>query len=104
MFYPVCQQVSKQGSQWNKNVLSWSQTSLSTLLLYFYSVEKRSYSVENLVEKLVGKQDKTHEFSPCLCDFQTHSIFQIWVNPRLRGYFFTNFGVKQITSMILTKI
>ena len=35
MFYPVRQQVSEQGSQRNKNVLSCSQTGFSTLLLYF---------------------------------------------------------------------
>ena len=38
----------------------------------FYSVEKRFYSVENLVEKPVGEQDKTHEFSP--------GIFQIAIS------------------------
>ena len=34
------------------------------VVIVFYSVEKRFYSVENLVEKPVGEQDKTHEFSP----------------------------------------
>ena len=36
------------------------------MLLLFFSVEKRFYSVENLVEKAVGEQDKTHEFSICV--------------------------------------
>ena len=34
------------------------------VVIVFYSVEKRFYSVENLVQKLVREQDKTHEFSP----------------------------------------
>ena len=33
------------------------------VIIVFYSVEKRFYSVENLVQKPVGEQDKTHEFS-----------------------------------------
>ena len=34
------------------------------VVIVFYSVEKRFYSVENLVQKpVVGEQDKTHEFS-----------------------------------------
>ena len=33
------------------------------VVIVFYSVEKRFYSVENLVQKPVGEQDKTHEFS-----------------------------------------
>ena len=33
------------------------------VVIVFYSVEKRFYSVENLVEKPIGEQDKTHEFS-----------------------------------------
>ena len=36
------------------------------VVIVFYSVEKRFYSVENLVEKPVGEQDKTHEFSPSI--------------------------------------
>ena len=44
-FYPVSEQVSQR-------------------CYCFYSVEKRFYSVKNLVEKPVGEQDKTHEFSP----------------------------------------
>ena len=64
MFYPVRQQVSQQGSQRNKNILSCPRTGFSMLLfVFFFSVEKSFYSVENLVEKPVGKLDKTHEFS-----------------------------------------
>ena len=32
----------------------------------FANRKKRFYSVENLVQKPVGEQDKTHEFSPGL--------------------------------------
>ena len=45
-----------------------NRTGLSMLLLFFYSFEKRFYSVENLVEKPVGEQDKTHEFSLSISD------------------------------------
>ena len=62
MFYPVFQQVSEQGSQRNKNVLSCLRTGFSTLSLFFILL-KTFYTVENLVEKPVGEQDKTHEFS-----------------------------------------
>ena len=63
MFYPVHQQVSEQGSQRNKNVLSCSRTGLSTLLLFFILFKKCFYSVEKNVQKPIGEQDKTHEFS-----------------------------------------
>ena len=33
------------------------------VIILFYSVEKRFYSVANFDEKPVGEQDKTHEFS-----------------------------------------
>ena len=32
------------------------------VVIAFYSVKKRFYSVENLIKKLVGEQDKTYEF------------------------------------------
>ena len=72
VLYPVRQQVSEQGSQLNKNVLSCSRTGFSTLLLFFYPVEKRFYSVENLVQKPVGEQNKTHVFSHRRFGFETN--------------------------------
>ena len=45
---------SQQGSQRNKNVFS-------TVLSFFYSVEKRFYYAENLVEKSCWSTELTHE-------------------------------------------
>ena len=90
MFYPVRQQVSEQGSQRNKNVLSCSQTGFSTLLLFFYSVEKRFYSVENLVEKPVGEQEKAHEFSLRVLSYSfVINLINSPLNPHLTNAFAT---------------
>ena len=63
VFYPVHQQVSQQGSQWNKNVFQQIKKTITKLRNLFANRIKRFYSVEILVQKPVGEQDKTHEFS-----------------------------------------
>ena len=63
MFYPVRQQVSQQGFQRNKNVFQQYKKQLTMLRNLYANRIKRFYSVENLVQKPVGEQDKIYEFS-----------------------------------------
>ena len=63
MFYPVRQQGSEQGSQWNKNVFQQNKKTITTLRNLIVNRIKLFYSIENFVQKPVGEQDKTHEFS-----------------------------------------
>ena len=46
----------------NGDFLSQKLNWFLNIVIVFYTVEKRFYSVENLVEKPVGEQDKTHEY------------------------------------------
>ena len=57
VFYPVLKQVSEQGSQRNVNVYPVREQVFQRCLC-FYSVEKRFYSVKNLVDKPVAKRIK----------------------------------------------
>ena len=54
VFYPVRQQVSEQGSQRNKNVLSCSRTGFSTLLLFFILLKNVFIPFRTLLRNLLA--------------------------------------------------
>ena len=58
MFYPVRQQVSEQGSQRNKNVLSCSRTGFSTLLLFFILLKNVFIPLRTLLRNLLVNRIK----------------------------------------------
>ena len=84
VFYPVRQQASQQGSQRNKNVFQQNKKTITTLRNLFANRIKLFYSVEDFVQKPVGEQDKTDEFShsvneaPFICSIQRTIYYQFW--------------------------
>ena len=58
VFYPVRQQVSEQGSQRNKNVLSCSRTGFSTLLLFFILLKNVFIPLRTLLRNLLANRIK----------------------------------------------
>ena len=58
IFYPARQQVSEQGSQRNKYVLSCSRTGFSTLLLFFILLKNIFIQLGTLLRNLLGNRIK----------------------------------------------
>ena len=58
VFYPVRHQVSEQGSQRNKNVLSCSRTGFSTLLLFFILLKNVFIPLRTLLRNLLTNRIK----------------------------------------------